>query len=174
MSESSGAAVDSPVNAGHLRSEGTVPDTAAPNRGRCAVIVARFRIASRATGIRRQVHVLVYDDREELARSHHRDRQRPYNDDTAGGVVIRQGFKWPQPDPGPIVVMRLWTGQLTTRTIAHESTHAAAAFHFMDCVPGWDSRARAVLVGNHEPLAYLIGDFTAEVVRNLYRLRLLV
>ncbi|MDL5351168.1 hypothetical protein [Microbacterium sp. zg-YB36] len=72
-----------------------------------------------------------------------------------------------------MVTMRLWTGQLTTRTIAHESTHAAAAFFFMDSIPGWDSRARTHLVGDHEAMAYLVGDFTAEVVRNLYRLHLL-
>ncbi|WP_114589412.1 hypothetical protein [Microbacterium arborescens] len=139
------------------------------------MIVERFRVASRATGVRRQVEVLVYDDRLELARAHAADRGYEFDpeDDVAGGVVIRSGFAWPRPDPGPIVVMRLWTGQLTTRTVAHESTHAAAAFFFMDSVPGWDSRARSVLIGNHEPLAYLIGDFSSEVIRNLYRVGLL-
>jgi hypothetical protein len=69
--------------------------------------------------------------------------------------------------------MRLWTGQLTTRTIAHESLHAAALIAFMDALPGWDSRARTLLIGDNEPLAYAVGDITSEVVRNLYRLRLL-
>jgi hypothetical protein len=117
--------------------------------------------------------VLIYDDKTELGIAHHRDRQKPFDEDTAGGVVIRSGFHWPKPDPQPVVVMRLWTGQLTTRTVAHEATHAAAAFYFMDCTPGWDSRARAMLMGDHEPLAYLIGDLTSEVIANLYRLRLL-
>lgn len=134
----------------------------------------RFRVASRATGIRRQVWVHVYDDREEMARAHQLARGRAYSpaDDIAGGVV-HDGFRWPKPDPTPLVVMRLWTGQLTTRTVAHESTHAAAAFYLMDCVEGWDSRARTHLLGNHEPLAYLIGDFSAEVIAGLYRHELL-
>ncbi len=65
--------------------------------------------------------------------------------------------------------MRLWTAQLSTRTIAHEATHAATAFFFMDSVSGWDTRARSVLIGDHEPLAYLVGDITADTIRNLYR-----
>ncbi|RBO73522.1 hypothetical protein [Microbacterium sp. H6] len=134
----------------------------------------RFRVATRASGVRRQVWVHVYDDREEMARAHQKHRGHEYRteNDIAGGVV-HDGFRWPKPDPTPLVVMRLWTGQLTTRTVAHESTHAAAAFYFMDCVPGWDSRARTFLLGNHEPLAYLIGDLTSEVIAALYRLELL-
>ncbi|MFF9565745.1 hypothetical protein ACF1AJ_20520 [Leifsonia sp. NPDC014704] len=138
-------------------------------------MVARSRVATRATGIRRQVFVHVYDDQAELARAHAEARDRAYDpdDDVAGGVAIQQGFQWPRPETTPVVAMRLWTGQLTTRTIAHEATHAAAAFYFMDCVAGWDSRARAHLMGDHEPLAYLIGDLAAEVTAELYRLGLL-
>lgn len=141
------------------------------------MIVARFRIASRATGIRRQVWVHVYDDREQLARAHTAARNKPFDpdDDIAGGVAVQttHGFAWPAPDPGPVIVMRLWTEQLTTSTIAHEATHAAATFFFMDCLPGWDTRARAVLLGDHEPLAYLVGDISAGVVAQLYRCGLL-
>lgn len=135
----------------------------------------RFRVATKATGVRRQVFVHVYDDREVLARAHTQARDRAYNPENtiAGGVVVQQGYRWPLPEYGPIIVMRLWTGQLTTRTIAHESTHAATTLYFMDCVPGWDSRARSVLIGDDEPLAYLIGDITAEVVSKLYELKLL-
>ena len=138
-------------------------------------MVARFRVATRATGHRRQVFVHVYDDREELARAHAAARDRPYDEheDTAGGVVIQQGFRWPKPEVTPITVMRLWTGQLTTRTIAHEAVHAAAPFHFMDCTPGWDSRARPLLMGDNEPLAYAVGDISADVSANLYRIGLL-
>lgn len=138
-------------------------------------MVARTRVATRATGIRRQVFVHVYDDKAQMARAHTEARGGVYRpeDDIAGGVAIQQGFPWPRPECTPIVVMRLWTGQLTTRTIAHEATHAAAAFFFMDSVPGWDSRARSLLLGDHEPLAYLVGDIAAEVVAELYRLRLL-
>lgn len=138
-------------------------------------MIERFRVATTATGFRRQVFVHIYDNKEELAKAHCKARETSYDpsDDIAGGVVIQQGFRWPQPQTGPVVVMRLWTKQLTTRTIAHEATHAAAAFYFMDSVPGWDSRARTHLIGDHEPLAYLIGDITAEVVAWLYRLGLL-
>ncbi|MFF7293213.1 hypothetical protein ACFY9N_11845 [Microbacterium sp. NPDC008134] len=134
----------------------------------------RFRVATRASGIRRQVWVHVYEDREEMAKAHQAHRGQEYDPaaDIAGGVAMG-GFPWPRPDRTPIVVMRLWTGQLTTRTVAHESTHAAAAFFFMDCIPGWDSRARPYLVGNHEPLAYMIGDLTSEVIAALYRFDLI-
>src|SRR5687768_1461752 len=117
----------------------------------------RFRVATRASGIRRQVWVHVYEDREEMVRAHQKHRGQEYTAEhnIAGGVALG-GFRWPKPDPGPIVVMRLWTGQLTTRTVAHEATHAAAPFYFMDCIPGWNSRARTSLTGDNEPLAYLI------------------
>lgn len=138
-------------------------------------MVARFRVATRATGIRRQVWVHVYDDREQLARAHCKARDRAYDpdEDIAGGVTLDQGYRWPAPEVTPCVTMRLWTGQLTTRTIAHESLHAASIFYMMDSVPGWDSRARATFMGNDEPLAYLVGDITAEVITSLYRVGLL-
>lgn len=117
--------------------------------------------------------VHVYDDRDELRAMHAKYRGCAPHDDIAGAVVFTQGFRWPAPVPGPIVVMLLWTEQLTTRTIAHEATHAAAGFAFMDDVRGWDSRARAYLMGNHEALAYTVGDISSEVVRHLYRLKLL-
>ena len=33
-------------------------------------MIQRFRVATRATGIRRQVFVHIYEDRDELARRH--------------------------------------------------------------------------------------------------------
>jgi len=138
-------------------------------------MIARFRVATRASGIRRQVWVHVYDDRSELHRAQDRALNREHDPDAevAGAVSWSGAWRWPRPNPGPIVVMRLWTGQLTSRTIAHEATHAAAAFYFADVMPGWNSRMRTLLLGNHEPLAYLIGDITAEVIAGLYRLRFL-
>jgi hypothetical protein len=136
-------------------------------------MIARFRVATRACGPRRTVHVHIYQDRERMARQHCKDRGRPYDDSVHGGVAIRGGWHWPHPDPQPPIVMRLWTGQLTTRTIAHEALHAAAFIALMDALPGWDSRARTLLIGDNEPLAYAVGDITSEVVRNLYRLHLL-
>ena len=142
-------------------------------------MVARFRVATRATGIRRQIWVHVYDDQQQLMRAHAGSRGKAYDPEQniLGAVSYASGgggWKWPTPDPGPVIIMRLWTEDLTTNTIAHESTHAAAVFYFADSIPGWDSRARTHLLGNHEPLAYLVGDFTAEVVRRLYRARLLL
>lgn len=138
-------------------------------------MIGRFRVASRASGVRRQVFVHVYDDREELAGEHTKARNMEYDPDAdiAGGVVIQQGFPWPRPAYTPTIVMRLWTGQLTTKTVAHEAVHAAAPLYFMDGIPGWDSRARAHLIGGHEMLAYLVGDITSEVIRNLYKLKFL-
>lgn len=135
----------------------------------------RFRVATRASGLRRQVWVHVYEDRDLLHRAHYRALEKPYvpGDDVAGGVTFTGGWRWPKPDPGPIVVMRLWTGQLTTRTIAHESTHAGCALYAADVMPGWDSRMRTLVLGDQEPLAYLIGDIAAEVTAGLYRLRFL-
>jgi hypothetical protein len=139
-------------------------------------VIERFRVATRASGTRRQIFIHVYDDREELAREHTKARNMEYdpNADIAGGVVTQQGYPWPKPDYTPIIVMRLWTGQLTTKTVAHEAVHAAAPLYFMDGIPGWHSRARAHLIGDHEMLAYLVGDIASEVIRNLYKLNLLV
>lgn len=129
----------------------------------------RFRVATSQTGHRRQVQVLIYSDRQELAAAHAAHRGIPVHEDTAGGVAFRGGWWWPKPDPYPIVVMRLWTEQLTTRTIAHESTHAAAMFFLTDNVTGWNSRARTYLLGDHEPLAYAIGDLTGQITARLIR-----
>lgn len=133
----------------------------------------RFRVATRASGVRRQVWVHVYDDRAAMHRAHYKALGKPYDpdEDVAGGVVFTGDWHWPRPTNGrPIVTMRLWAGQLTTRTIAHESLHAAAAIYFADVMAGWDSRQRTLLSGDNEPLAYLVGDIAAEVVAGLYRL----
>jgi hypothetical protein len=140
------------------------------------MMVARFRVATRATGRRREVYVHVYDDQEELARAHAKTRGREYNpdDDVAGGVsTMTMGYHWPHPDGEIWQVMRLWTGQLTTRTIAHEATHAAACMVMYDAMNGWDARLRTFLNGDNEAMAYAVGDITAEVVLNLYRLKFL-
>lgn len=146
-------------------------------------IVARFRVATRATGPRRQVYVHVYDDREQLARAHNAMRGRGYeperDGDIAGGVSTslsngKPGFWWPDtPVDHAVNVMRLWTEQLTTRTISHEAVHAAATMCFMDTMRGWNSRLRTFLIGDNEPMAYAVGDITADVIRELYRLKLL-
>lgn len=136
------------------------------------MIVARFRVATRATGFRRQVFVHVYDDQAEMARAHTKACGRVYDPeaDIGAGLAVQQGYRWPQPEFSPIVVMRLWTGQLTTNTVTHEAVHAATTFYFMDCVQGWNSRARTVLLGagRDEPLAYCVGNITSAVVQKLY------
>jgi hypothetical protein len=142
-------------------------------------MAARFRVATRATGIRRQVYVHVYDDREQMARAHHEGRGRVYDEardgDTAGGLAVqtRAGWRWPRPDPGPVLVMRLWTGQLDIRTVAHESTHAANSLYFMDRMKGWDTRARSVLFGDDEPICYAVGDLTEDILGHLHHRGLL-
>jgi hypothetical protein len=139
-------------------------------------VLDRFRVATRATGYRREVFIHIYDDREELAKAHQAMRGEPYvpGSDVAGGVTSgTRGYHWPHPDGEVWLVMRLWTGQLTTRTIAHEATHAAACMVLFDSMRGWDSRLRTFLNGDNEPMAYAVGDFTAEVIASLYRLRLL-
>ncbi|MBA8988959.1 hypothetical protein FHW23_000191 [Curtobacterium pusillum] len=140
-------------------------------------MVARFRVATRASGRRGQVYVHVYDDQQQVARAHTEARGREYDpaDDIDGGMVTQtsSGFSWPAPAPDPVLVIRLWTGQLTTRTIAHEATHAGAVSYFLDAPPGWDSRARGILLGNHEPIAYAVGDMTSDVIAALCRRRLL-
>lgn len=133
-------------------------------------MIGRFRVATTATGRRRQVYVHLYDDQEELGRRHAEARQVEYSPDTAGGVSIRGGWRWPAPDQQPLIVMRLWTEQLTVRTVSHEALHAAALLCFMDVMPGWDSRQRALLLGDNEPLAYTVGDLTAEVTKGLHHL----
>lgn len=142
------------------------------------MIVARFRVATRATGQRRQVYVHVYDDREQMARAHHEGHGRRYDPvrdgNTAGGLAVQSaGYRWPRPDPGPVLVMRLWTGYLNIRTVAHEATHAATTLYFMDCMQGWDTRARAVLYGDDEPICYAVGSITEDVLEHLHRLDLL-
>lgn len=135
-------------------------------------MIDRFRVATRATGYRREVYVHLYDDREELARAHAADRRKPYNpeNDTAGAVAsLTRGYHWPHPSGEIWLVMRLWTGQLTTRTIAHEATHAAACMVLFDSMSGWDARLRTFLNGDNEPMAYAVGDIAAEVTAQLYQ-----
>ncbi len=117
----------------------------------------------------------VYDDIVDMQKAHAKALRREWVDgqDVGGGMAVEQGFSWPRPDPGPALTIRLWTGQLTTRTIAHEATHAAAVIYLMDHLPGWHSRARPILMGDNEPLAYAVGDITAEIVRGLYKIGLL-
>lgn len=134
-------------------------------------MIDRFKVATRATGNRREVFVHVYDDREELARAHAVTRGKEYvqDNEVAGGVsTMTKGYHWPKPDGEVWTIMRLWTGQLTTRTIAHEATHAAACMVMYDAMPGWDSRLRTFLNGDNEAMAYAVGDISAEVTRLLY------
>lgn len=134
-------------------------------------MIDRFKVATRATGYRREVFVHIYDDREEMAKAHQRMRGKTYRpeDDIAGGVAsLTRGYHWPHPDGEVWLVMRLWTGQLTTRTIAHEATHAAACMVMFDALPGWDSRLRTFLNGDNEVLAYAVGDISADVISKLY------
>jgi len=139
-------------------------------------MLARFRVATTATGIRRQVFVHIYQHQHEMAEAvkNARGEEPPHGVTIGGALDIQQSYQWPQPEQAPIVVMRLWIGQLTAHIVAHEATHAAAAFYFMDCVRSWDSRARHHLRGDHEPLAYLVGDITSEVNDGLHRLGLLL
>lgn len=139
-------------------------------------MVARFRVATKATGIRRQVYVHVYDDREEMQRAHAAAQGVPFDpsETVAGGVAQQQGYRWPRPVAGPVVVMRLCTEHLSTWVIAHEAVHCATSFFFMDCAR-WDTRLRSVFTGTgaDEPLAYTVGDIASEVIGRLYPLGLL-
>lgn len=140
-------------------------------------MIDRFKVATRATGTRREVYVHIYDDRAELARAHAEARGKTYTpeEDIAGGLsTMTRGYHWPNPVGEVWLVMRLWTEQLTTRTIAHEATHAAACMVMFDSMAGWDSRLRTFLNGDNEPMAYAVGDITAEVVRMLYERKHLV
>lgn len=135
-------------------------------------MIDRFKVATRATGMRREVYVHIYDDRQELAKAHARDRGRPWlaDSDVAGGVAtLTKGYHWPRPDGEIWTVMRLWAGQLTGRTIAHEAVHAGCCMVMYDSLPGWDSRLRTFLNGDNEVLAYAVGDIASEVTRMLYR-----
>lgn len=135
-------------------------------------MIDRFKVATRATGVRREVFVHIYDDRDELARAHAHTRRKVYDStqDIAGGVsTLTLGYHWPHPDGEVWTIMRLWTEQLTTRTIAHEATHAAACLVMYDAMKGWNSRLRTFLNGDNEPMAYAVGDISADVVAALYR-----
>jgi hypothetical protein len=143
------------------------------DRFRVATRAAEYRPEAQAAGIRRNVYVHIYDDREELAHAHAAalGKDPATLGDMAGGQATQttHGFPWPKPDPGPVLVIRLWNQQLTTRTIAHEATHAAAAIFFMDHLPGWEARARGIYLGDNEALCYAVGDITSEIVRMLYK-----
>jgi hypothetical protein len=135
-------------------------------------VIDRFKVATRATGRRREVFVHIYDDREGLAKAHALARGKAYEPggDVAGGVSsMTRGYHWPHPDGEIWLVMRLWTDQLTTSTIAHEAFHAAACMTMFDVMPGWDSRLRTFLNGDNEPTAYAVGDIASEVTRRLYQ-----
>lgn len=142
----------------------------------------RFRVATRsaeysdeaqASGTRRNIYVHIYDDVNEMRAAHAMALGKGLEtlDHCAGGMAAQttHGYHWSKPDPGPVLVIRLWTGQLTTRTIAHEATHAAGVIYFMDHLRGWNSRARGIMLGDNEPLCYAVGDITADIILQLYK-----
>jgi len=135
------------------------------------VSVARFRVTTTATGRRRTVLVLVYDQVEDMRREASAGDGQDHS--RADGVCqLTRGYRWPMPDHVPLVI-RLHRGELYTEVIAHEATHAAAEIIRADAVPGWDTRARTVLRVDFEPLAYAVGELTQRIVSRCFRLGLL-
>lgn len=128
----------------------------------------RFQVATSASGQRRTIDVWVYDTLEELRAAAHRfNPLRSFID--AAGCFQHSGYRWPSPEQAWFGIIRLYRGQLTTETIAHESTHAAAEIYFADCTQ-WDSRARAHFRGDNEPLAYMVGQLASRITAQLYRI----
>lgn len=138
--------------------------------------IARFRVATRATGTRRTATVFVYATTADLRIAanrfslHHAEPPwAPETHDDTDGCCQIAGYRWPQPERTHLAVIRLAVGHLGTGLIAHEATHAAAEFTFADTVPDWDAPAREHLHGANEPLAYAAGHLTAGIVVGLRR-----
>lgn len=133
----------------------------------------RFQVATRVTGCRRVVQVHVYEDLEELRAATQRQWTTSVGHSTAGATCTSFDSVLPAPKHGhTVAVIRLWTEQLDTRTIAHEVTHAAMHIYFLDRLKQFSRAHPHMHIGN-EDVAYMVGDMTSDVVQHLYRIGLL-
>ncbi len=128
----------------------------------------RFRVSSRATGVKRGALVHVYPDKPSLLAAA-RAWGTEVNEADTGAITHSFGYSWPaSPSLRNMALIRLHVDQLDSNTIAHEATHAAMHIYFADCA-GWESRARAHMTGANEEIAYLIGDLTGALHFQLHK-----
>ncbi|MDR6794383.1 hypothetical protein J2X12_002880 [Pseudarthrobacter oxydans] len=133
----------------------------------------RFQVATRATGFRRVVQVHVYEDLDELRAATQRQWTTSEGHSDAAATCTSFDSLLPAPEHShTVAVIRLWTGQLTTRTVAHEVTHAAMHIYFLDRLRQYAQARRHLHIGNEE-IAYMVGDMSSDVIERLYRLGLL-
>lgn len=130
-------------------------------------MILRFPVATRATGARRVVQVHLYDDVDELRAATNAQLPAAGTNADAAATCTSFGTMVPAPRHGhTVAVIRLWVGQLTVRTIAHEVTHAAMHIYMMDRVRLY-SRAWSHVHVSNEPVAYMVGDLSSDIIARL-------
>lgn len=135
--------------------------------------LARFRVGTSHTGIRRNIDVFVLKDQYELSHfAYDMARGRKVNYKLTAGLFWHPGYAWPKPEGSWFGYILMHQGDLTTRVIAHESTHAAMEMYYADCVTKKKlkkkSFVRKTFNGTNETIAYIVGDLSAAIVKQLY------
>lgn len=132
-------------------------------------MIHRFQVATSVTGFRRVVQVHLYDDVEKMRAATCAQLPSPGGHAEAYGTCTSFGTRVPAPEHAhTVAVIRLWTGQLTVQTIAHEVSHAALHIYMMDKIRR-HSRAWPHIHVANEPLAYMVGNMTSDVVDRLQK-----
>jgi hypothetical protein len=132
-----------------------------------ARVIHRFQVATSVTGSRRVVQVHLYDDVDDMRAATQAQLPSPHGHGGAYATCTSFGTPVPAPKHGhTVAVIRLWTGQLTVQTIAHEVSHAALHIYMMDKIRR-HSRAWPHIHVANEPLAYMTGNLTSDVISRL-------
>jgi len=130
-------------------------------------VIDHFSVGTSHTGARRFVQVHLYDDVDKLRAAAH--KQLPTSHEYAAATATCTSFGTPVPAPKhghTVAVIRLWTGQLNVRTIAHGVAHAAMHIYMMDAIRR-HSRAWPHIHVANESVAYLVGDLSSDIIARL-------
>lgn len=136
-------------------------------------MIARFQVASTNDGLRRTVIVHVYETTALMQAAS--NAYEPGMGDGAWATTSGFGFRFKPDEPpkatfGPVSIVRLSLEQLTVRTLSHEMTHAAMHTYWTMGLARAGSKAVAHMHAANEPVAYLVGDWTADAIVKLQRL----
>lgn len=137
-------------------------------------VLVKFQISTRWTERKRTIQVYIHDTPKELLAYANRYNKSIGSDEVITDAVgLCQSFtleklvnnEWvPTPAAG---FLRFSTEALTSGIISHEAAHMASNIYEQDWLPKhgppWEN------IANEEVLAYLVGDITSKVVRQLYK-----
>jgi hypothetical protein len=135
-------------------------------------MATRFRIATRQTGRRREVQVVVYDELKDLQKAAMR-----YPFESEGS--FEKALAVSQPRQTVIVdgeggerrcdgagIVRFWREQMGAAILAHEMTHMALAIYRED----FGSRRSLSNMKNEETLCHIVSDLVRSANRKLWEL----